>query len=525
METDAILKKKFDSILPYLDEHTARLYLGSEAISIGRGGKQKVSKIAGVSRVRIDKGIAELASKNVNKVVEDQKIRKSGGGRKLAKESQQGLLPALEAIVNPHTRGDPMNPLLWTNKSLRNLETALKEKGYKVSYVTVGELLTSLGYSLQSNRKTDEGSSSLDREAQFEYINEKVLSFMSLNEPVISVDCKKKELIGNYKNAGEEWELKKNAPNVKVYDFIDKELGKAIPYGVYDIAQNQGWVSVGISSDTAEFAVNTIKTWWQQMGKEQYPNAKKLLITADGGGSNSSRSRLWKTELQTFAIEAGIEISVCHFPPGTSKWNKIEHRLFSFITKNWRAKPLISLEVVVNLIANTTTQKGLMIKAKEDKKEYEKGKRLVTKKCSISTSFKVILEVTGTIKLCHKMYYLFFNNAKFQNNKAQVDCKTISLSLVIQANQPCTDLKFALVDFGGNLRIALNNEWFNAKFFDSYGGNYINTTDPSCLGKALNTFKHLYGNDEYNLNKAFQALHMSYEDCNILAYYTANNHF
>ena len=373
METDAILKKKFESMLPHLDEHTARLYLGSEAISIGRGGKQKVSKIAGVSRVRIDKGIAELSSKEAILPVEGQRIRKSGGGRKLAKESQQGLLAALEAIVNPHTRGDPMNPLLWTNKSLRNLEAALQAKGYKVSYVTVGELLTSLGYSLQANRKTDEGSSVLDRDEQFEYINKMVLSFMEDNEPVISVDCKKKELIGNFKNAGNEWELKKGAPQVKVYDFIDKELGKAIPYGVYDIAQNQGWVSVGISSDTAEFAVNTIRTWWQQMGKEQYPNAQKLLITADGGGSNSSRSRLWKKELQKFATETGIEISVCHFPPGTSKWNKIEHRLFSFITKNWRAKPLVSLEVIVNLIANTTTQKGLTVNAKEDKKQYEKG--------------------------------------------------------------------------------------------------------------------------------------------------------
>jgi len=373
METDAILKKKFESMLPHLDEHTARLYLGSEAISMGRGGKQKVSKIAGVSRVRIDRGIAELSSEEVISRVEGKKIRKSGGGRKLAKENQQGILEALEAIVNPHTRGDPMNPLLWTNKSLRNLEAALQGKGYKVSYVTVGELLTSLGYSLQANRKTDEGSSAPDRDEQFEYINKMALSFMELHEPVISVDCKKKELIGNFKNAGNEWEPAKDAPQVKVYDFIDKELGKAIPYGVYDIAHNQGWVSVGISSDTAEFAVNTIRTWWQQMGKEQYPVAKKLLITADGGGSNSSRSRLWKKELQRFATETGIEINVCHFPPGTSKWNKIEHRLFSFITKNWRAKPLVSLEVIVNLIANTTTKKGLTVNAKEDKTQYEKG--------------------------------------------------------------------------------------------------------------------------------------------------------
>jgi len=376
METDAVLKRKIDSILPHLDERTARLYLGSEAISIGRGGKQKISRIAGVSRVRIDKGIAELTSKDGRLPVAGQKIRKSGGGRKLTEDTQEGLMEALETIVNPYTRGDPMNPLLWTNKSLRNIEKALKAKGFKVSYVTVADLLKSLGYSLQANRKTDEGSSVADRDEQFEHINKTVISFMNLNEPVISVDCKKKELIGNFKNAGSEWELKMDAPRVKVYDFVDKELGKAVPYGVYDIAQNQGWVSVGISSDTAEFAVNTIKTWWQQMGKEYYPGAKKLLITADGGGSNSSRSRLWKKELQTFANETGIEISVCHFPPGTSKWNKIEHRLFSFITKNWRAKPLTSLEVVVSLIANTTTEKGLKVRAKEDKKLYEKGKKI-----------------------------------------------------------------------------------------------------------------------------------------------------
>ena len=374
MYTESELKAKIETLLPHLDEHTARLYLGSEAIILGRGGKQKISKLAGVSRVRIDKGIEELSGTNGGKLPgKEQRIRKSGGGRKLVKESQEGLLDALESLVNPHTRGDPMNPLLWTNKSLRNLEEALKEKKFTVSYVTVGELLKSLGYSLQSNKKTDEGSSAPDRDAQFEYINETVLSFMKVNEPVISVDCKKKELIGNFKNGGQEWELKKNAPEVKVYDFIDKELGKAVPYGVYDIAQNQGWVSVGISSDTAEFAVNTIKTWWQQMGKEQYPKAQKLLITADGGGSNSSRNRLWKMELQKFATETGIEISVCHFPPGTSKWNKIEHRLFSHITKNWRAKPLVSLEVIVNLIANTTTQKGLKVTAVEDKKVYEKG--------------------------------------------------------------------------------------------------------------------------------------------------------
>lgn len=374
MFSDEDLHKKFSLILPYLNEQTTRLYLGSEAEILGRGGKQRVAKLAGVSRVRVDKGIAELTAGNVAKETSlIQKIRKPGGGRKLHKESQFGLIEALEAIVTPHTRGDPMKVLLWSSKSLRNIEKVLKEKGYLISYVTVGELLKSLGYSLQANKKTDEGGNNPDRNEQFEFINTTALSFMADNSPVISVDCKKKELIGNFKNAGSEWFLKGEAPDVNVYDFIDKELGKAVPYGVYDIAKNEGWVSVGISKDTAEFAVNSIRNWWQQMGKEQYPVATKLLVTADGGGSNSSRSRLWKKELQTLSTELGLEIHVCHFPPGTSKWNKIEHRMFSYITKNWRAKPLESLEIIVNLIANTTTQKGLKIKAKADKSQYEKG--------------------------------------------------------------------------------------------------------------------------------------------------------
>ncbi len=333
-----------------------------------------MAKLAGVSRVRIDKGIAELASGEV--VKEDsasKKIRKSGGGRKKHRENQSGLMEALESIVNPHTRGDPMKVLLWSSKSLRKIEKELNKEGYSISYVTVGELLKSMGYSLQGNKKTDEGGNDTDRNEQFEFINKTALSFMTDNAPVISVDCKKKELIGNFKNAGTEWLEKGKPSHVKVYDFIDKELGKAVPYGIYDIAKNEGWVSVGISKDTAEFAVNSIRTWWQQMGKEHYHSAKKLLVTADGGGSNSSQSRLWKKELQKLATETGLEIHVCHFPPGTSKWNKIEHRMFSFISKNWRAKPLESLEVIVNLIANTTTQKGLIVRAEADKRIYEKG--------------------------------------------------------------------------------------------------------------------------------------------------------
>jgi len=383
MITESELQEKYRKLLPHLDEKSCRLYLASEAQSMGRGGKVKVSKLAGVSRVRLNRGIKELDSEPEDlSLGKQERIRKSGGGRKAHKESQLGLAEALDSIVKPHTLGDPMNPLLWTSKSLRKIELELKKQGYGIGHVTVGETLKSMGYSLQVNKKTDEGGSHLDRDAQFEYINQAALTFMKENAPVISVDCKKKELIGNYKNSGVEWHKKGEAPQVKVYDFVDKDLGKAVPYGIYDEAKNQGWVSVGVSKDTAEFAVNTIRTWWQSMGKEQYGQTNKLLITADGGGSNSSRSRLWKKELQSFASQTGLEIKVCHYPPGTSKWNKIEHRLFSFISKNWRGKPLESLEVIVQLIANTTTQKGLQVKALADRKVYEKGIKVSDKELS-----------------------------------------------------------------------------------------------------------------------------------------------
>lgn len=383
MITDLQLQEKYKQLLPYLDEKTSRLYLASEALSLGRGGKVKVSKLAGVSRVRINRGISELESSISDPSnVQVHRIRKEGGGRKPHKQTQIGLIDALDRIVNPHTLGDPMNPLLWTSKSLRKIEKALKSQGYPIGYVTIGELLKTMGYSLQSNKKTDEGGHHVDRDAQFEYINQTALSYMKEGAPVISVDCKKKELIGNYKNSGVEWHQKGKAPNVKVYDFIDRDLGKAVPYGVYDQAKNQGWVSVGISKDTAEFAVNTIRTWWQSMGNIQYRNTHKLLITADCGGSNSSRSRLWKKQLQRFATQTGLQIKVCHYPPGTSKWNKIEHRLFSFISKNWRGKPLESLEVIVQLIANTTTQKGLKVNAKADKTIYQKGIKISDKELS-----------------------------------------------------------------------------------------------------------------------------------------------
>jgi transposase len=374
MQTDKELQTKFERLLPMLDEQTARLYLASEAESLGRGGKQKVARLAKVSRVRIDKGIVELNDTTISeKIHKSSRVRKAGGGRKKLKELNSKLVETLESIVSPHTMGDPMKVLLWTNKSLRNLAKALNNQGFKISHVTVGETLKSLGYSLQVNKKTEEGGKDPDRNSQFENINKLSLEFMKNNQPVISVDCKKKELIGNYKNNGSEWVPKGEALNVKVYDFIDKELGKAVPYGIYDIGNNDGWVSVGVSRDTAAFAVNSIRNWWYAMGKKKYPLATEILITADGGGSNSSRSRLWKSELQILANELKLEIHVCHFPPGTSKWNKIEHRMFSHITRNWRAKPLESLEVIVNLIANTTTTKGLLINAKADENQYEKG--------------------------------------------------------------------------------------------------------------------------------------------------------
>jgi len=370
MEAEKI-KEDFDRISPFLDEKTTRLYVANQALSLGRGGKLLVSKSLGISRVRIDNGIKELRGQVP--VSAEGKKRKKGGGRKPIDTQEPEIKEALESIISPYTRGDPMNPLKWCSKSLRHISKAMKDKGFPISHVSVEKYLLNNDYSLQSNRKTDEGSSEEDRDKQFEYINAKAKLFMSEKEPVISVDCKKKELIGNYKNGGQEWEKSKNPQQVKVYDFKDKELGKAAPYGAYDIAQNKGWVSVGISSDTAQFAVNTIHTWWEQMGKETYPNATKLLITADSGGSNSAKGRLWKRELQAFATETGLDISVCHYPPGTSKWNKIEHRLFSFISKNWRAKPLISLETIVNLIANTTTETGLEVRTMKDTNIYLKG--------------------------------------------------------------------------------------------------------------------------------------------------------
>ena len=374
MQADILLEAKYEKILPLLNEKQKRMILAAEAESMGRGGLIKVSKLSGISRVTLNIGIKEIAAISSSKSLPtEERIRNAGGGRKKKTEINENLVNAIEEIVTPHTMGDPMKPLLWTSKSLRNIAEIASKRGFAISHKLAGIILKEAGYSLQSNRKTDEGSSHEDRDAQFIYINDLVNEFMSSSAPVISVDCKKKELIGNFKNAGTDWLPAKNPTTVKVYDFIDKDLGKAIPYGVYDIGNNEGWVSVGISHDTASFAVSTIRSWWYEMGKEKYTKAKRILITADGGGSNSSRSRLWKQELELLAEELKKDIHVCHFPPGTSKWNKIEHRLFSYITINWRAKPLINLQVIVDLIGATKTSTGLKVKAKLDDKLYEKG--------------------------------------------------------------------------------------------------------------------------------------------------------
>lgn len=375
MIDNTLLKEKINLLLPNLDEKTKRLYLASEVIGLGRGGLKKVSNLTKVSRVTLIAGTKELLSnsKELTKEPLSSGIRKKGGGRKKAIDIDTTIVDKLNELVSPYTIGDPMKALLWTNKSTRKLADELKEQGFNVSYNIVNRILQSEGYSLQSNKKTNEGGTHIDRDLQFQYINNKSLEFIAENEAVISVDCKKKELIGEFKNNGREWAKKGQAQGVNVYDFQSLSIGKAVPYGVYDLDKNEGWVSVGVNYDTAQFAVSSIRNWWIEMGEKQYKNTNRIYINADGGGSNSSKSRLWKIELQKLATEINKEIHVSHFPPGTSKWNKIEHRMFSFISMNWRAKPLISFEIVVNLISGTSTKKGLVINSKLDEREYEKG--------------------------------------------------------------------------------------------------------------------------------------------------------
>ncbi len=373
MNTEEAIRYRYKNLEWVLNERLRRLYAAAEAKAIGHGGITLVQKATGVARNSIKHGLKELSQQAKVEEVVPQRIRRAGGGRKASVKKDKKLRVALEKLIEPMTRGDPESPMRWTCKSLRQLESELHTQGYVVSHSSIGSLLKELGYSLQGNRKTLEGSIHPDRNAQFEFINARTEEAMRNGQPVISVDTKKKELVGQYKNGGKELRPKGEPEQVKVYDFVDKNLGRANPYGVYDMANNSGWVSVGTDHDTASFAVSTIRRWWFAMGKELYPDASELVITADGGGSNGSRVRLWKLELQNLANELGISIRVSHFPPGTSKWNKIEHRLFSFISMNWRGKPLVTHETIVNLIAATKTKQGLKVRAELDSGLYPKG--------------------------------------------------------------------------------------------------------------------------------------------------------
>ena len=374
MESE-LIKKRFELLADFLDERQLRLYAAAEAETHGRGGLSLVSRATGVSRPTITAGSRELKTVRVGQPAPraQARIRKPGGGRKRAVDSDATLRGDLESLIEPVTRGDPQSPLRWTAKSVRQLADELKNMGHPTSHRMVAELLHELGYSLQANCKTLEGSSHPDRNAQFEYLHRKVQEFQASGQPVISVDAKKKELVGEFKNNGRELRPQGEPEQVRVHDFEDKQRGKVAPYGVYDLTRNTGWVCIGTDHDTAAFAVASIRRWWLTMGRAAYPQAQRLLITADGGGSNGSRLRLWKTELQNLADETGLALAVCHLPPGTSKWNKIEHRLFSYISQNWRGKPLISHEVIVNLIAATTTRKGLKVACELDTAKYPKG--------------------------------------------------------------------------------------------------------------------------------------------------------
>jgi hypothetical protein len=362
-----------------MDERARRQWAAAEARELGWGGVSVVAQATGLSRTTITAGRRELDLPADQRATEGMRVRRPGGGRKALTATDPGLLAALEALIEPTVRGDPESPLRWTCKSTRRLAKELTRQRHPVGANTVAGLLRQAGYSLQANRKTREGAAHPDRNAQFEHINAQVRRFQNRQQPAISVDTKKKELVGDFRNGGREWRPRGQPEQVRVHDFLDPTLGKAIPYGVYDMVNNQGWVSVGIDHDTAEFAVNTIRRWWKQMGQRRFPRASELLITADGGGSNSSRSRLWKVSLQKLANELGLRLTVCHFPPGTSKWNRIEHRLFSFITQNWRGKPLLSHQTVVSLIAGTTTKTGLVVKAALDTQRYDTALKVTTK--------------------------------------------------------------------------------------------------------------------------------------------------
>ena len=366
------LRAKLGAVLPHLDERGQRLVLGAEARALGHGGIGVVARASGTSRSRVSAGVAELESGQEPL----GRVRREGGGRKPAQQADVGLVAALLALVEPTRRGDPESPLCWTTVSTRKLAEQLAAIGHRVSHETVAKLLHAQGFSLQANAKTIEGGQHPDRDAQFDYLNAQAKAHLAADAPVISVDTKKKELVGAFKNGGSEWRPGGDPERVKVHDFIDPALGKANPYGVYDIATDTGWVSVGTDHDTPVFAVNTIRSWWQAVGAVRYPGATRLMISADGGGSNGYRTRQWKTELASLAAESGLTITVCHLPPGTSKWNKIEHRLFSHISMNWRGRPLTSHEVIVNTIAATTTRTGLTVHAELDTNTYPVGVKI-----------------------------------------------------------------------------------------------------------------------------------------------------
>ena len=377
------IQERYLSVSKFLGEKELRWWAATEARVLGHGGIERVSQTTGLARSTISRGIDELEAHllgdsdgTADGLAAQSRQRKPGAGRKLAEDRDPTLLSDLDKLIAPTTRGDPESPLRWTTLSLSHLCSALAEKGHRVSEPTVSRLLSEIGFSLQAPRKVDEGSSSPHRDDQFQHINAKVEQFQSQKQPVVSIDCKKKELVGNFWQNGQEWHPMGEAPNVSAYDFPTLALGKAIPYGVYDLARNEGWINVGVDHDTAEFAVGSLCGWWQQMGKSVYTQATDLLITADGGGSNSSRSRLFKYELQKFADETWLTLHVCHFPPGTSKWNKIEHRLFSQVTKNWRGKPLHSYSIVINLIGSTATETGLKVQAHIDESRYTIGRAI-----------------------------------------------------------------------------------------------------------------------------------------------------
>jgi transposase len=367
MTTEAVIREKYRALAPILNERQRRLWAGTEARQLGFGGKTIVIRATGLSYPTVVRGMNEAVQAPK---VPPHRVRKEGGGRKPTVGVDPALRLALESLVEPLTRGDPESPLRWTCKSTRHLARELKARGYEISHATVAALLQDLGYSLQANRKTREGAQHPDRNAQFEYLNQQTRKALAAGQPAISVDTKKKELVGNFKNGGREWRPKGQPEPVRVHDFIDPQKGRAIPYGVYDLARNAGWVSVGIDHDTAAFAVASIARWWKKMGRRAYPQARRLLITADSGGSNGSRVRLWKRELQRLANRTGLTMTVCHFPPGTSKWNQIEHRLFSFIGQNWRGRPLLTHATIVNLIAGTHNEKGLKVKCEMDRRSY-----------------------------------------------------------------------------------------------------------------------------------------------------------